>query len=147
MIPARSGFARRLKRTTNPTAPLRIQVPVHVGSNEGLILRVDALRGEGHMWKLVRTVDDPATWTEPGVRHLASNGIGGDAYRMSPVDDQWELYDLSADPVESCNRWSDPELDELLTHLRIELKQAQAESVPERNQPWPYESRRAPSAR
>ena len=47
---------------TNPPAPLRIQVPAHVGSNfEGMVVRVD-----GRLWKLVRTFDDPATWTEPG---------------------------------------------------------------------------------
>jgi hypothetical protein len=39
--------------------------PAHVGSNfEGLVVRVDdATGGEGHLWKLVRTFDDPATWT------------------------------------------------------------------------------------
>jgi arylsulfatase A-like enzyme len=136
-----SGLARRLKRTVNPPAPLRIRVPAHVASNfEGLVLSVD-----GHLWKLVRTFDDPATWTEPGVRHLAANGLGGEAYRMSPLDDQWELYDLTADPTEAVNRWTDPGLDELRQQLLTQLKQARANSVPERNQPWPYASRR-PSA-
>ena len=60
----------------------------------------------------------PATWTEPGVRHLAANGLGGEAYRTSPLDDQWELYDLTDDPTEAVNRWGDPELDELRRHLQ-----------------------------
>ena len=138
-----SGLARQLKRTVNPPAPLRIRVPAHVGSNfEGLVAHVD-----GHLWKLVRTFDDPATWTEPGVRHLAANGLGGDAYRTSPVDDQWELYDLAADPTEATNRWTDPDLHELRQHLRMQLKQARADSVPERNVPWPYASRRTPAAK
>ena len=142
-----SGLARRLKRTVNPPAPLRIRVAAHVASNfEGLVVRVDDVPGgDGHLWKLVRTFDDPATWTEPGVRHLAANGLGGEAYRMSPLDDQWELYDLTADPTESRNRWTDPELHELRQHLRTQLKQARASSVPERNQPWPYASRRPPT--
>src|ERR1700742_2324567 len=136
-----SGFARQLGRTTNPPAPLRIRVPAHVASNfEGLVVNVD-----GHLWKLVRTFDDPGTWTEPGVRHLAANGLGGEAYRTSPLDDQWELYDLSLDPIEAVNRWTDPDLDDLRAHLRMQLKQLRASSVPERNQPWPYASRR-PSA-
>jgi arylsulfatase A-like enzyme len=140
-----SGLARRLKRTTNPPAPLRIRVPAHVGSNfEGLVVRVDVAGGQGHLWKLVRTFDDPSTWTEPGVRHLAANGTGGEAYRTEPLDDQWELYDLTADPTEAVNRWSDPNLHELRAHLRTELKQARATSVPERNHPWPYASRRPP---
>jgi arylsulfatase A-like enzyme len=133
-----SAVARRLRRTSNPPGPLRIRVPAHVASNfEGLVVRVD-----GQLWKLVRTFDDPATWTEPGVRHLAANGLGGEAYRMSPLDDQWELYDLTTDPVEARNRWTDPDLHELRQQLRTQLKQARAEAIPERNQPWPYASRR-----
>jgi arylsulfatase A-like enzyme len=146
-----SGLARRLKRTVNPPAPLRIRVPAHTASNfEGLVLRVDdatASGGAGHLWKLVRTFDDPATWTEPGVRHLAANGLGGEAYRTSPVDDQWELYDLTADPIEAANRWTDAELHDLRQHLRTELKHARAVSVPERNRPWPYVPRRPPAPR
>jgi len=144
-----SGLARRLKRATNPPAPLRIRVPAHVGSNfEGLVVRVDGVAGgDGHLWKLVRTFDDPATWTEPGVRQLAANGLGGEAYRMSPLDDQWELYDLTSDPTESSNRWTDPTLHELRQHLRTQLKQARASSVPERNRQWPYVSRRPPTAK
>jgi len=133
-----SAVARRLRRTTNPPALIRIRVPAHVGSNfEGLVVRVD-----GRLWKLVRTFDDPATWTEPGVRHLAANGLGGEAYRMSPLDDQWELYDLTDDPIEARNRWSDPDLDELRQDLRTQLKQARARAIPERNRPWPYVSHR-----
>ena len=112
------------------------------------MVRVDDVPGcDGHLWKLVRTFDDPATWTEPGVRHLAANGLGGEAYRMSPLDDQWELYDLTDDPTEARNRWTDPDLHELRQHLRTQLKHARANSVPERNQPWPYASRRPPTAR
>jgi hypothetical protein len=132
-----SAAARRLRRTSNPPAPIRIRVPAHVGSNfEGLVLRVD-----GRLWKLVRTFDDPATWTEPGTRHLAANGLGGEAYRMTPLDDQWELYDLTDDPVEARNRWTDPDLHELRQQLRAQLKQARYDAIPERNRPWPYASR------
>jgi hypothetical protein len=92
----------------------------------------------------VRTFDDPVTWTE---LHLAANGLGGEAYRTSPLGDQWELYDLTADPIEADNRWTDPGLHELRQHLRMQLKQARASSVPERNQPWPYAVRRPPTAR
>ncbi|MGB3481913.1 MAG: sulfatase-like hydrolase/transferase [Mycobacterium sp.] len=141
-----SAGARQLGITASPPAPLRISLPAHVGANfEGLVVRVDeadAPGGAGHLWKLVRCFDDPATWTEPGVRHLAANGIGGPAYRSDPLDDQWELYDLTADAGESTNRWPDPALLELRTHLRSQLKQARATSIPERNQPWPYAVRR-----
>ncbi len=109
-----SGLARRFKQTVNPPAPLRIRIPAHTAANfEGLVVRVDEAGGSGHLWKLVRTFDDPGTWTEPGVRQLAANGPGGEVYRTSPLDDQWELYDLTADPIEAVNRWDDPDLHEL----------------------------------
>ncbi|CAN5621706.1 sulfatase-like hydrolase/transferase [soil metagenome] len=143
-----SAGARGLGVNANPPAPLRITLPAHVAANfEGLVVRVEeseAPGGAGHLWKLVRCFDDPATWTEPGIRHLAANGIGGPAYRTDPVDDQWELYDLTTDDVEGVNRWSDPALHELRAYLRMQLKTARAESVPERNQPWPYATRRPP---
>ena len=61
---------------------------------------------------------------------------------MSPLDDQWELYDLITDPIEAHNRWTDPDLHELRQQLRTQLKQVRAEAIPERNQPWPYAFRR-----
>ena len=144
-----NGLARRVKMTVNPPAPLRIRIPAHTASNfEGLVVRVDeatAAGGAGHLWKLVRTFDDPGTWTEPGVRHLAANGLGGEEYRTSPLDDQWELYDLTGDSIEADNRWPDPDLHDLRQHLRTQLKHARANSIPERNRPWPYVSRRPPS--
>jgi hypothetical protein len=63
-------------------------------------------------------------------------------YRSSPLDDQWELYDLTDDPIEAANRWNDPGLHELRQHMRMRLKEVRADSVPERNNPWPYASRR-----
>jgi len=138
-----SGVARRLGRTAKPPAPLRIQVPAHVASNfEGLVLRVpDAVDGVGHLWKLVRTFDDPDTWTEPGIRHLAASGPGGDEYRTAALPDQWELYDLDADPIEAINRWNEPAMSTVFDHLRAELQAERARAVPKRNNPWPYASR------
>ncbi len=141
-----SGVARRIGRTVNPPAPLRIQVPAHVGANfEGLVARVpddSAAGGGGHLWKLVRTFDDPATWTEPGVRHLAATGPGGAEYRTAALPDQWELYDLDADPVEAQNRWRDETAADVFAVMRTRLKEERAARVPERNNPWPYEPRR-----
>ena len=141
-----SGLGRMLKQTSNPIAPLRIRIPAHTAANfEGLVVRVgdDIPGGYGHQWKLVRSFDDPSTWTEPGVRQLAANGIGGEAYRTSPLDDQWELYDLTADPIEAVNRWNDTTLHDVRRHLRMQLKETRAVSVPERHNPWPYAARRA----
>jgi arylsulfatase A-like enzyme/putative intracellular protease/amidase len=140
-----SGLARRLGRTKNPPMPLRIRVAAHVASSfEGVVVRVDAaVDGMGHLWKLVRTFDDPATWTEPGVRHLAANGLAGEELRTEPLPDQWELYDLDADPVEAQNRWCDDTFGAVLEHLRARLKEEQQSCVPERHHPWPYATRRS----
>ncbi|MEZ5247627.1 MAG: sulfatase-like hydrolase/transferase [Acidimicrobiales bacterium] len=141
-----SGVARRLGRVDKPPMPLRIQVPAHVAANfEGIVARVsdaDASGGGGHLWKLVRTFDDPATWTEPGVRHLAANGPAGPQYRTEALPDQWELYDLDTDPIETDNRWTDEAAAEVLAHLRTVLEDEGTRCVPERNAPWPYASRR-----
>lgn len=146
-----SGLARMLRLTSAVPRPLRIRIPAHTAANfEGLVLRVDedtAPGGAGHLWKLVRSFDDPATWTEPGVRQLAATGLGGPMYRSDPLDDQWELYDLDADPTEVRNRWTDDDLLELRAYLRAQLKTVRAESVPERNEPWPYARRRPPRRR
>ena len=140
-----SGVARRIGRVAKPPMPLRIQVPAHVASNfEAVVARVgaeDAKGGEGHLWKLVRTFDDPGTWTEPGVRHLAANGPGGATFRTEPLPDQWELYDLVVDGIGATNRATDTEAAEVFTHLRDVLKAERTRSVPERNNPWPCASR------
>jgi arylsulfatase A-like enzyme/putative intracellular protease/amidase len=141
-----SAVARRLRNSRHARGPLRIQVPAHVAANfEGVVVRVDdgeAAGGGGHLWKLVRTFDDPGTWTEPGVRHLAADGLGGPAFRTEPLPDQWELYDLTADPIEAHNRWRDETASEVFAHLRTRLKEERASCVPERNQPWEYARRR-----
>jgi arylsulfatase A-like enzyme/putative intracellular protease/amidase len=147
-----SGLARRLRRKANPPMPLRIQVAAHTGANfEGIVAKVDAsdaARGGGHLWKLVRTFDDPATWTSPEVAHLAANGIGGTVYRRDPLPDEWELYDLDEDPTEALNRATDDKCRAIFEHLKTRLKEERAAGVPERNNPWPYVARNAvPSAK
>jgi arylsulfatase A-like enzyme len=138
-----SAAARAIGAVANPPAPLRIRVPADVAGNfEGLVRRY-----QGRLWKLVRTFDDPGTWTEPGVRQLAFSGRGGERYRSDVLDDQWELYDLTDDPIEAVNRWEDPALDEVRRFLRTQLKEVRAAAVPERHQPWPYADRHRPARR
>ena len=141
-----SGAARAYGRTGVAPGVLRINVPAHVATNfEGIVCRVDdaeASGGAGHVWKLVRTFDDPAAWTEPGVRQLASDGLGGPTYRTNVLPDQWELYDLDADPVEMANRWDDQAAAEVLAVMRERLKAERHRAVPERNEPWPYRTSR-----
>ena len=137
-----SGVARAMGRADDAPGPLRIQVAAHVASNiEGVVGRVDdadAPGGAGHLWKLVRTFDDPGAWTEPGVRQLASDGIGGPQWRTRVLPDEWELYDLDADPVEARNRADDPDAAAVFALLQERMKAERHRSVPERNRPWPY---------
>ena len=71
---------------------------------------------------------------------ISPPGPAGDAYRTAPVPDQWELYDLDADPIETVNRWHDPR-PPTCSHIFDGLEVKQARAVPERMNPWPYESR------
>ena len=104
--------------------------------------RASSTRVGDHLWKLVRTFDDPATWTEPGVRHRAADGPAGVQFRTLPLPDQWELYDLSEDPIEVRNRAHDGSAPEVLDQLRRDLDEQRRSAVPERHQPWPYVARR-----
>jgi putative intracellular protease/amidase len=117
---------------------LSIRVPAHVAANfEGLVQRVD-----GTLFKIVRTFDDPATWTEPDVRHLAATGPSGDQFRTAALPDQWELYDLDIDPIETHNRATDEAYADVFARLRAAMAQERERAVPERNRPWPYATRR-----
>ena len=140
-----SAIARRLGRINTQPPPLRIQVPAHVAANfESIVSRVggaDGPGGAGHLWKIVRSFDDPATWTEPGVRHLASTGPAGDSYRTEPLPDQLELYDLDADPIEADNRWRDSEAAAVFDVMADRLAAERSRAVPERHDPWPYATR------
>ena len=131
-----------------PPPALRVAVPADVGSGlEGIVVRVPeavAAGGGDHHWKIVRTFDDPATWTEPNARQLNTAGFLGETQRTTPVDDQWELYDLTADPIESQNRWSDPTAAVVREHLRSVLRAQRTACVPPRNHPGPYAPRRPP---
>jgi len=140
-----SAMARRIGRIDKQPPPLRIQVPAHAPANfESIVSRVaegDAAGGGDRLWKIVRSFDDPETWTEPGVRHLASTGVGGDLYRTEPLPDQWELYDLDTDPIEAENRWNDADAAAVFTLLVDRLAAERTRAVPPRHEPWPYTAR------
>jgi arylsulfatase A-like enzyme len=133
-----SPAARVLGLADAPPDNMRISVPADTAASFEAIVVAD----EGRVWKLVRTFDDPATWTEPGVRHLAASGAGGDRYREQPLADEWELYDLMDDPIEAVNQWAAAP-DERRVRLTNRLAVERARQVPARNQPWPYSNRRA----
>jgi len=93
---------------------------------------------DGRLWKLARTFDDPATWSEPHVRHLSIRTVAGPGYRTEPIPDQWELYDLTNDPAEATNLAHDPGWAEMRARLESDLVEARSTMVPERHEEWPY---------
>ena len=138
-----SGVARRLGMGSNPPPELRIEVAADVATNfEAVVARVpaDVHGGEGHLWKLARTFDDPAVWTEPNVRQLASEAAGVATFRDRVLPDEWELYDLDADPCETRNLTSAARAAAVFSHMESVLAAERARCVPPRHRPWPYVS-------
>ncbi len=133
-----SAVARSFGLASNPPDNMRIRVPANVGANfEAIVAGLD-----GAIWKLVRTFDDPNTWSEPGFRHLAADGPDGPEYRTGPLPDEWELYDLTTDPIETFNRYNDDSIAEIRDRLIERLSAERQRCVPARNTPWPYATRR-----
>jgi hypothetical protein len=132
-----SAVARGFGLGAEPPDNMLIEVPADVGANfEAIVTFLD-----GHRWKLVRTFDDPDTWTEPGVRHMASSGVNGPTHRDKALPDEWELYDLTVDPIEHHNRWDDHSAADARRELTQRLATQRAQSMTSRNVPWPYARR------
>ncbi len=129
-----SVVARVLGLADDPPPEMRIAVPADVGAS---VEAIDA-RQDGRWWKLARTFDDPDTWTEPNVRHLASSGGAEWTLRTDPLADDWELYDLTGDPIEAVNLWTSEAHADVRDALVERLLAERRRQVPERHDPWPY---------
>eukprot|EP00004_Rigifila_ramosa_P020169 TRINITY_DN5220_c0_g1_i1.p1 TRINITY_DN5220_c0_g1~~TRINITY_DN5220_c0_g1_i1.p1 ORF type:complete len:642 (-),score=128.71 TRINITY_DN5220_c0_g1_i1:29-1954(-) len=56
------------------------------------------------LFKLVRYYDNPAYWSEPYQRDVAKLAEAGREFvKTTPLPEEWELYDLTADPTEQKN--------------------------------------------
>ncbi len=132
-----SVVARSFGLAGNPPDNMRIRVPANVGANfEAIVAGLD-----GAIWKLVRTFDDPNTWSEPGFRHLAADGPDGPEFRSTRLPDEWELYNLTTDPTEVVNRWDHHSAATTRSDLVNRLTAERRRSVPNRHDPWPYVKR------
>jgi arylsulfatase A-like enzyme len=138
----RRTLAARVMGIEDPPANLMIAVAGAFASNVEAV--VGCVNGDvtdggaGHLWKLVRTFDDPDCWTEPGVRQLATSGPDTETWRYDVLADQFEMYDLDADPAEMHNRATDPAAAGVFHHLMQRLTAERSRCIPERNATWPY---------
>lgn len=127
-----SVVARAFGLAADPPPNMRIRVPAGVGTNVEAVVAPQ----DGRWWKLVRTFDDPATWSEPFVRHASGDG----EQRVEPLPDEWELYDLTNDPTESVNRWAGTAAS-VRDALAAILDHERRRCNPARHTAWPYASR------
>jgi arylsulfatase A-like enzyme len=114
-------------------------------SIEGVVARLrdgDVPGVRGGRFKLVRTWDDPALWSEPAVRDAFRYQHGpraGELHERSEAfPDEWELYDLDADPAELDNRAGRREDAALRAHLEGVLARERAQKRLARRHPRPY---------
>jgi uncharacterized protein YndB with AHSA1/START domain len=140
------SLAARRRGARRAAGPALMTLPAYVATN----LEALVARHGGRLFKLVRTFDDPACWTEPGVRHLADRTPLGRRYRSDVIPDAWELYDLNQDPAESHNLADEPSSAAAMHTLKAHLAERRRDLTPERNAAWPYvtqpatDTRRAP---
>lgn len=137
------GLAARHWNIEDAPPEFQIAVPTSAAANlEAVIGGIDDANGEGHLWKLVRTFDDPRCWTEPGTRQLATSGPDGETWREEVLADEWELYDLTDDPEEVTNLVHrcehDPRIAAIFDLLKTRLEAERQRCLPGRNTPWPY---------
>ena len=119
-----SAVARALGLGAAPPPTMLVQLVGTATNVEAIVTRLDV-----RWWKLVRTFDDPATWTEPFVRTLTSNDPDDHRYRSEVLADEWELYDLTTDPAEAVNRWPDID-DDLRSTLVARLGAERSRCIP-----------------
>jgi len=145
-----SAVARSLGQAEKPSRALKIQVLPHVSTNfEGIVVEITSNQVpeiNDSIWKITRAHDDPETWTIPNSAHLSSSGPMGETYRTDTIPDQYELYDLTNDPIESVNLWNEPTVSEVFDYMKRRLNQERFHSLPERNNPRPYAKRKPPKA-
>lgn len=127
-------WARRTGRKSTEPGTL-IEVPTDVGSSfESLVMRVPADRvqeGMDHLWKVVRTFDDPSTWQESGERQPIFSAGEVIAWRNEPLPDEWELYDLDSDPIEAVNRVQSLNAESVFEFMVHELRAERERIAPQ----------------
>lgn len=92
---------------TNPITGKHYKSVVQPSSIEAIIVSLKTGNdGEPEIWKFARYYDNPQFWTDPGVSDTTvaeEDGCVVEIVKTDPVPEQFELYNLTHDPLETEN--------------------------------------------
>ncbi|MFF2154945.1 sulfatase-like hydrolase/transferase [Paenibacillus chitinolyticus] len=102
-------------RGQHQTSPLGVPYssviqPTHIETVIAPVTR----NGKKELWKFSRYFDDVQFWSRPGIQDVTLHPVGGAAsgtsdshwvthVKTQPVPDEYELYNITLDPLETCN--------------------------------------------
>eukprot|EP00004_Rigifila_ramosa_P024448 TRINITY_DN7089_c0_g1_i1.p1 TRINITY_DN7089_c0_g1~~TRINITY_DN7089_c0_g1_i1.p1 ORF type:complete len:590 (-),score=131.09 TRINITY_DN7089_c0_g1_i1:33-1802(-) len=132
----------------------RGQRQIHAVQLPGMKLEYDHVRGPCHiealvkflgnsssrrLFKIVRYWDNPERWSHPHRMHRyfvrAGPRRGQLVTRTAPLPDEWELYDLTADPAELKNLARDSSAQYVMAEMSAALRTASLRCRIPRNRP------------
>ena len=99
--------------------------PNHI---EAVVAKVD-VDGEQHLVKFSRYYDNPQFWTVPGVRDERLHRGKKIVTVTEPTPDEYELYDLTLDPLEQRNLAHPRNADDRSHHLQERMTQLLIEQL------------------
>lgn len=91
--------------------PLGVPYPSVIQPNHIETVMMTLYRNNNReIWKLSRYFDNVQFWSQPGVKDVTLQPIGDptlgqwvESTKTQPVNDEYELYNLTDDPLETCN--------------------------------------------
>lgn len=117
---------------------------------------------QGHSLVPLLKGETPADWRKsfyyqyyeyPQPHHVRPHyGVITDRYKLlhfyAPDVDYWELYDREKDPHELRNYFGNPDYEKVTAELTTEVQRLRIElKVPEKDEPWFYGGKRAPTGK
>ncbi|MDW0108710.1 sulfatase-like hydrolase/transferase [Sporosarcina aquimarina] len=92
---------------TNPITGKPYDAVIEPSSIEAVITKLKTgTNCQPEIWKLARYYDNPQFWSNPGVSDttfVENDGCVEETVKTEPVPDQFELYNLTQDPLETKN--------------------------------------------
>ncbi|WP_153730429.1 sulfatase-like hydrolase/transferase [Sporosarcina obsidiansis] len=107
------------EQVTQPSSIEAVIASLQMGCNEN-----------SEIWKFARYFDNPQFWTNPGISDttwVEQDGCWVEEVKTEPVTDQFELYNLSEDPLETNNLADRANATDESEAIRYELEQMLAD--------------------